>query len=99
MHLSIQTLVDYEIAFGKDYMHLADKPRPILKGLDAVLSLTDIITLCLSQESNVEKRKISQCSSRTVSEPAVPFHSQGFPSTGKFCFSISMMSTKTAPSP
>lgn len=44
-------------------MHLADKPRPMFKGLDAVLSLTDIITLYLSQESSDEKRKISQRSS------------------------------------
>lgn len=40
-------------------MHLADKPRPMFKGLEAVLSPFDIITLCLSQESNVEKRKLS----------------------------------------
>lgn len=48
-------------------------PRPMFKSLDTVLSLTDTITLYLNQDSNVEKRKVSQCSSRMVAEPMVHF--------------------------
>lgn len=51
------------------------RPRPMPKGPNATLSLTCIITFYLNQDTNnIEKGKISQCNSRVVAEPAIPFH-------------------------
>lgn len=58
MQLSVWDLLDYGIAFDWDYMHQADTNHGTIANLN--------IKFYLDQDTNVDKRKISHCSSRAV---------------------------------